>query len=84
MNHQAAHNPRAKTTALRRGVLRYGFNGQDRLDEIHVSHYSAEFWEYDGRIGRRWNIDPVVYSWQSGYAVFNNNPTYFRDPLGAE
>ena len=41
-------------------AYRYGFNGQEKSDEIkgEGSSYTAEFWEYDPRIGRRWNIDP--------------------------
>lgn len=46
--------------------------------------YTAEYWEYDPRLGRRWNVDPVTYAWQSSYAAFNNNPIYFVDPLGLE
>jgi hypothetical protein len=40
------------------------------------------FWEYDPRIGRRWNVDQLTYPWQSSYATFNNNPIIFVDPLG--
>ncbi len=63
---------------------RFGFNGQEKETEItgSESHYSAEFWMYDSRLGRRWNVDPITYPWQSSYAAFNNNPIYFNDPLG--
>ena len=64
---------------------RLGFNGMEKDDEITGvtgSHYTAEFWEYDSRTGRRWNVDPMVYPWQSSYAAFNNNPIVFSDPLG--
>jgi RHS repeat-associated protein len=73
-------------SSVSKGVYRYGMNGQEMVNEIagFGNHYTAEHWEYDPRLGRRWNIDPVVYPWQSGYAVFNNNPVYFKDPLGAE
>ncbi|PQJ18920.1 LysM peptidoglycan-binding domain-containing protein [Nonlabens xylanidelens] len=67
---------------------RYGFGGQEKDNEIsgEANSYTAEFWQYDPRIGRRWNIDPMTqkYSWQSPYAVFNNNPLYFNDPKGLE
>lgn len=43
---------------------------------------TAEFWEYDSRLGRRLNVDPVTYSWKSSYATFDNNPIYYADPLG--
>ena len=40
---------------------RYGFNGQEKSTEIvpNESSYTAEFWQYDSRIGRRWNVDPI-------------------------
>jgi len=63
---------------------RYGMNGQEHDDEIASGIYTAEYWEYDSRIGRRWNIDPVIKSWESPYATFNNNPIYFSDPSGLE
>lgn len=33
-------------------------------------------------MGKRWNIDPVTYPWQSPYVVNNNNPILFYDPFG--
>jgi len=67
-------------------AYRYSFNGQERDDEIAGAGniMTAEFWEYDTRLGRRWNLDPVEYPWQSGYSTFNNNPNYFNDPFGLE
>ena len=41
------------------GGYRYGFNGQEKSDEIASSVTSAEYWMYDARLGRRWNIDPL-------------------------
>jgi len=35
---------------------RYGFNGMEKDDEVNNSEgtsYTAEFWKYDSRIGRR-------------------------------
>ncbi|MFN6378635.1 MAG: hypothetical protein ACK4WD_05130 [Flavobacteriales bacterium] len=68
--------------------VRYGFNSQEKTDEISGSgnHYTAEYWEYDSRLGRRWNLDPMFfkYPWQSPYSAFNNNPIRFSDPLGLE
>jgi hypothetical protein len=65
-------------------TYRYGFNGMEKDDEIAGSgnSYTAEFWEYNPRIGRRWNIDPVVKPWESSYACFANNPTLYIDPRG--
>lgn len=63
---------------------RYGFNTQEKTDEIagEGNHTTAMYWEYDTRIGRRWNRDPITFSWQSTYAVNNNNPIVYTDPLG--
>lgn len=70
------------------GSYRYGFNGMEKDDEISGggNSYTAEFWEYDSRLGKRWNIDPMFlkYSWQSPNCTFNNNPIYFSDPNGLE
>lgn len=66
---------------------RFGFNGMEKDDEVFNttgSAYTAEYWEYDTRIGRRWNTDPVVRPWESPYATFLNNPIAFCDPLGLE
>ena len=65
---------------------RYGFNGQERSDEIAGAgnHTTAEFWEYDTRTGRRWNRDPQGKDNESPYLAFGGNPVYFSDPLGNE
>lgn len=44
--------------------------------------YTAEFWEYDPRLGRRWNVDPIDLHIQSVYVAFNNNPIFYVDPKG--
>ena len=63
---------------------RFGFNTQEKTDEISGSgnHTTALYWEYDSRLGRRWNLDPVYNSDISRYTVNGNNPNYFRDPIG--
>jgi hypothetical protein len=64
---------------------RYGMNKQESDKEISGTwgtHYSAMFWEYDSRLGRRWNVDPVVKPWESSYSCFNNNPIFNRDVYG--
>ncbi|HEX8514581.1 MAG TPA: hypothetical protein VF868_00170, partial [Bacteroidia bacterium] len=64
----------------------YGFGGQMKDNEVsgNGNSYTAEFWQYDPRLGRRWNVDPITYPWQSSYAAFNNNPIVFNDPSGLE
>jgi len=64
---------------------RFGFNGQEKVDEVNGSagtHNTALFWEYDTRIGRRWNLDPKPNPSVSQYACFANNPIWFIDVLG--
>jgi len=69
------------------GKYRYGMNGQEKDDEIANitgGHYSAEYWEYDARLGRRWNVDPETANApeESPYAGFKNCPTMCTDPNG--
>lgn len=63
---------------------RYGMNTQEKDNEIFEGAYSAEFWEYDSRLGRRWNTDPVPKIHESPYACFANNPIWFTDVNGAD
>jgi len=61
---------------------RYGFNTQEKDEEIAKGHYTAEYWEYDSRLGRRWNLDPVDQVWMSNYSVLGNCPILFVDTKG--
>jgi len=74
------------TTNLLHAFLayRFHFNGQEADNEVAGSgnSYTAEFWQYDSRLGRRWNVDPVVKHWESGFAVLSNNPITKIDPKG--
>ncbi len=66
---------------------RYGFNSQEKDDEVYGvagSLNSAEYWEYDTRLGKRWNVDPVVKVWESPYATFNDNPILKADTNGED
>ncbi len=60
------------------------FNGQRRSLEIGVDAQTAEFWEYNGDVARRANLDPVVKVWESPYAAFGNNPIWLKDLNGAD
>jgi hypothetical protein len=64
------------------GLYRFGFNGQEKSNEVTEGNYTAEFWEYDPRLGRRWNTDPVKKYWQSEYVCFSDNPILRTDPKG--
>jgi len=62
----------------------FGVNGQMKSDEIYGKGNlnTALFWEYDTRLARRWNIDPVDQVNISNYTCFRNNPLYFVDVEG--
>ncbi len=69
------------------GVYRFGAsNGQEKDNEIYGAgnSYSAEFWQYDSRLARRWNVDIVVKHGESPYSKFSNNPISLLDPNGAD
>ena len=68
-------------TSLR---YRFGFNTQVKDDEVYGAGncMSAEFWEYDSRLGRRWNTDPKYDYYLSPYTCLINNPVLIIDPYG--
>ena len=75
----------SRSTTASGGVYRFSFQGQEKDDEVFGAtgtSMTAEYWQYDTRTGRRWNIDPITFPWQSTYTCFNNNPIYFIDPRG--
>jgi hypothetical protein len=60
-------------------------NGQESDSEISGSwgsHYTAEYWMYDSRLMRRWNLDPKPNPSISQYSCFAGNPIWYSDPLG--
>ena len=62
---------------------RYGFNGQEKSTEFVTDNfYTAQYWEYDSKLGRRWNVDPKPTVGFSDYSVFFNNPNKFIDVTG--
>ena len=65
---------------------RYGFNGQEMDNEVYGegASYTAEFWQYDARLGRRWNVDPIQHPSLSSYSSFANNPISYSDQLGLD
>ncbi len=65
-------------------AYRFGMNGQEKEDEVDGADniYSAEYWMYDSRLGRRFNIDPIPKLFESVYSCFSNNPISNIDPLG--
>jgi RHS repeat-associated protein len=63
-------------------IYRYGQGGQEKDTDIGEGLYTAEYWEYDSRLGRRWNIDPILKPWISGYSCLSNSPIIMIDPKG--
>ncbi len=63
---------------------RYSINGQEKTPEIAPNTTTAEFWQYDARIVRRWNVDPVLKDWESPYMAFSGNPIWFADIDGSD
>jgi hypothetical protein len=65
-------------------AYRFHFNGQEADNEVAGTgnSYTAEFWQYDSRLGRRWNVDPKHFPWESPYSVFGNNPLINKDIKG--
>ena len=61
---------------------RFGFNTQEKSTEIGEDTYTAEFWQYDSKIARRWNNDPRPNTSISVYAAFANSPIMLIDHLG--
>ena len=62
----------------------FGYNGQMKTNEIAGTgnHNTAEFWEYDTRLARRWNTDPKPHIGISDYSAFGANPIFNSDPKG--
>ncbi len=58
------------------------FNGQRKSNEISVNAQTADFWEYNGDIGRRLNLDPKSNQSISPYNCFNGNPILLSDIKG--
>jgi hypothetical protein len=63
---------------------KYGFNTQEKDNEIAGDNniYTAEYWEYDARVARRWNVDPKDIVSISPYSVLKNSPNLFKDKFG--
>lgn len=63
---------------------KYGFNTKEKDDEVagDGNIYTAKFWQYDSRLGRRFNMDPLSDESRSFYLCLGNNPIAFNDILG--
>jgi hypothetical protein len=57
----------------------FSINGQIKSDEIAPNTTSAEFWEFDSRVQRRWQPDPKPTVSESPYLCFSGNPILNTD-----
>jgi hypothetical protein len=75
--------PIAGRSAAFGSEYRFGFNTQEKTDEISGpgNHNTALFGEYDSRLVRRWNRDPKPSALISIFAIVGNNPIWFNDPF---
>jgi hypothetical protein len=73
---------RSFTATTVANTYRYGQNTQEKTPEIAPNTYTAEFWQYDARIVRRWNVDPRSNLSMSPYACFGGNPILYSDVKG--
>ena len=64
------------TRTMNTELYRFGFNGQEKDDEVYGEgkSLSFEFRQYDSRLGRFWSVDPLTgsYPWNSTYAFAEN------------
>ena len=74
--------PGRKYQASAISKYRYSINGQEKSDELNENLTTALYWEYDSRIGRRWNVDPRPNTAESPYLCFSGNPIFNSDRLG--
>jgi hypothetical protein len=63
-------------------TYKFSMNTQEKEPELGEGVTSAEFWVYDGKLGRRWNVDRRGMLSQSSYCAFNNSPILFIDIHG--
>jgi len=70
------------------GEYRYGFQGQEKDDEVKGSGNSInyKYRMYDPRIGRFFAVDPLAsgFPWNSTYAFSENKVIYARELEGLE
>lgn len=63
---------------------KYEYNGIEKIEDLGLEIYDADFRELDPQLGRWWQQDPEIeemYSW-SPYASNFDNPIRYSDPKG--
>jgi RHS repeat-associated protein len=80
--------PERNYTINSNSKYRFGFNGQEKDDEIrgNGNNIVFKFRNYDGRLGRFLSIDPLTkkYPWNSPYAFAENDVIRHIDLEGKE
>jgi hypothetical protein len=61
---------------------KYSINTQEKETDLSENITTAEYWEYDSRTGRRWNLDQKPNTSISPYNCFAGNPILNSDRLG--
>jgi YD repeat-containing protein len=63
---------------------RFAYNGMLKDNDVYGMQNlnSALYGQFDTRLMRRWNTDPINKPWESSYATFSDNPIIYCDPLG--
>jgi hypothetical protein len=74
--------PGRKYQAAPISKYRYSINTQEKESELNDNITTAMYWEYDSRLGRRWNRDPKPTTDISPYACFFNSPILHIDARG--
>jgi YD repeat-containing protein len=79
-NYYSAYGATAKNYNQQQPIV--AFNGQRKSNEIGADAQTALYWEYNGDVARRWNVDPKPNVSISSYNCFAGNPVWSSDPLG--
>jgi RHS repeat-associated protein len=86
--HETATYVNCDSTANGSTSYRFGFNGQEKVDEVYGegNAYAFEYRIHDPRIGRFLSVDPLFasYPWNSTYAFAENRVIDGKDLEGLE
>ena len=63
---------------------KFGYNGVELEESLGLNLMEMDVRSYDPAIARFTSIDPVIHYSNSTYTAFDNNPTYWADPSGAD
>ncbi|MBX3254767.1 MAG: ParB N-terminal domain-containing protein [Chitinophagaceae bacterium] len=74
----------SKALAFGEPENKYKYNGIEQNNDFDLNVYDARYRNLDPQIGRFWQVDPKIESFEalSPYAAMMNNPIRYSDPLG--